>query len=153
MFVGKTKEVTPISLTMIAELKFGARLRLGATTKDGEGEVVGAIALMLMKENSLQVSEAVHAKLEELKKTLPEGIVVETYYDRSAMVKTTIKTVLKNLAEGALFVIIVLFLLLGSVRAGLVIAVTIPLAMLFAIVIMRIRDVPGNLMSMGAIDF
>ena len=153
VFVGKTKEGTPISLTMIAELKFGARLRLGATTKDGEGEVVGAIALMLMKENSLQVSEAVHAKLEELKKTLPEGIVVETYYDRSAMVKTTIKTVLKNLAEGALFVIIVLFLLLGSVRAGLVIAVTIPLAMLFAIVIMRIRDVPGNLMSMGAIDF
>ena len=153
VFIGKTKEGTPISLSMIADLKHGARLRLGATTKDGEGEVVGAIALMLMKENSLHVSEAVHLKLEELKKTLPEGIIVETYYDRAAMVNTTIKTVLKNLAEGALFVIVVLFLLLGSVRAGLVIAVTIPLGMLFAIVIMRIRDVPGNLMSMGAIDF
>jgi cobalt-zinc-cadmium resistance protein CzcA len=95
-------------------------LRLGATTKDGEGEVVGAIALMLMKENSLHVSEAVHLKLEELKKTLPEGIIVETYYDRAAMVNTTIKTVLKNLAEGALVCNhVVLFLLLGSVRAGL----------------------------------
>ncbi|HMV42407.1 MAG TPA: CusA/CzcA family heavy metal efflux RND transporter [Leptospiraceae bacterium] len=153
IFIGKTKEGTPISLSMIADLSYGAKLRLGATTKDGGGEVVGAITLMLMKENSLHVSEAVHTKLEDLKKNLPEGIVVETYYDRSVMVNTTIKTVLKNLAEGALFVILVLFLLLGSIRAGLVIAVTIPLGMLFAIVIMRIRDVPGNLMSMGAIDF
>ena len=153
IFLGNTKEGTPISLSMIADLKFGIRLRLGATTKDGEGQVVGAMALMLMKENSLQVSQAVHNKLEEIKKTLPEGIIIETYYDRSEMVKITIKTVLINLLEGAILVILVLFLLLGSIRAGLVIAITIPFAMLFAIVIMRITDSPGNLMSMGAIDF
>ncbi|MCB1193217.1 MAG: efflux RND transporter permease subunit [Leptospiraceae bacterium] len=151
--VGKTKEGLPILLSKIAELKYGPRLRLGSTTINGEGEVVGGIVLMLMKENSLVVTKAVKNKLEGLKKNLPKGINIEVFYDRSTMVKTVIKTVAKNLLEGALFVIIILFLLLGSFRAGLIIAVIIPLAMAFAIVIMDIRGDVANLMSMGAIDF
>lgn len=153
IYIGKTKEGTPIRLSSIAELKNGKKLRLGAVTKDGKGEVVGAMTLMLMKENSLKVTQSVKDKLEEIKKILPEGMTIDPFYDRSAMVNATIKTVVKNLIEGALLVIVVLFLLLGSIRAGLVIAAIIPLAMLFAIACMKSVDSPGNLMSMGAIDF
>jgi cobalt-zinc-cadmium resistance protein CzcA len=108
---------------------------------------------MLMHENSLVTTERIKDKLEEIKKTLPQGMEISPYYDRSVMVKTTIETVIKNLLEGAILVIIILFLVLGSLRAGIIIAFVIPLAMLFTIVLMRIRGEPGNLMSMGAIDF
>lgn len=151
--IGKTKEGIPISLSSVADVHYGSRLRLGATTKDGKSEVVGAVVLMLMKENSLEVTESVKKKLDELRKTLPSEIKIEPFYDRTVMVKTTIKTVIVNLVEGALLVIIILLILLGSLRAGLVIAAVIPLAMMFAILIMNLRDAPANLMSMGAIDF
>ncbi|MCB1179132.1 MAG: efflux RND transporter permease subunit, partial [Leptospiraceae bacterium] len=151
--VGKNPDGFPVYLKQISEIKKGFKLRLGATSYDGKGETVGAIVLMLMHENSLLTTERIKTKLEEIKKNLPEGMEISPYYDRSQMVKITINTVIKNLVEGAVLVIIVLFLILGSFRAGVIISFVIPLAMLFAIIMMRIRDEPGNLMSMGAIDF
>ncbi|MCB1142891.1 MAG: efflux RND transporter permease subunit [Leptospiraceae bacterium] len=144
---------TPVTIEMIAEVSIGHRLRLGAVSQNGNGEVVGAMALMLMQENSLRVTEGIKAKLEELKPFLPEGVEVIPFYDRTMMVKKTIQTVLINLIEGAVLVIVILFLLIGNLRAGLIIAITIPLAMLFAITMMKLRGFPGNLMSMGAVDF
>jgi heavy metal efflux system protein len=151
--IGKTVKGTPITIAMIGKVEYGKKLRLGAVSKDNHGEVVGAMALMLMKENSLKVTESIKEKLDKLIPFLPEGVKIVPFYDRSFMVKKTIRTVVINLLEGATLVIIILFLLLGNIRAGLVIAVTIPLAMLFAIVLMNIRGLPGNLMSMGAVDF
>jgi heavy metal efflux system protein len=151
--IGKTVKGTPITIAMIGKVEYGKKLRLGAVSKDNHGEVVGAMALMLMKENSLKVTESIKEKLESITPFLPEGVKIIPFYDRSLMVKKTIRTVVINLLEGATLVILILFLLLGNVRAGLVIAVTIPLAMLFAIVLMNIRGLPGNLMSMGAVDF
>ncbi len=151
--IGKTLKDTPITIAMIGKVEYGKKLRLGAVSKDNHGEVVGAMALMLMKENSLKVTESIKEKLDKLIPFLPEGVKIVPFYDRSFMVKKTIRTVVINLLEGATLVIIILFLLLGNIRAGLVIAVTIPLAMLFAIVLMNIRGLPGNLMSMGAVDF
>ncbi|MBE7412931.1 MAG: CusA/CzcA family heavy metal efflux RND transporter [Leptospiraceae bacterium] len=153
IYVGKTKDGFPVTISSIADVKIGHKLRRGATSKDGKGEVTGAITMMLMKENSLQVTESIKKKLEEIKPFLAPGMKIESFYDRSEMVKKTIRTVIINLLEGAILVIVVLFFMLGNFRAGLVIALTIPLAMLFAISIMRVRDAPGNLMSMGAIDF
>jgi cobalt-zinc-cadmium resistance protein CzcA len=143
----------PITIAMIGKVEYGKKLRLGAVSKDNHGEVVGAMALMLMKENSLKVTESIKEKLVSITPFLPEGVKIVPFYDRSLMVKKTIRTVVINLLEGATLVILILFLLLGNVRAGLVIAATIPLAMLFAIVLMNIRGLPGNLMSMGAVDF
>ncbi|EPG75096.1 heavy metal efflux pump, CzcA family [Leptospira fainei serovar Hurstbridge str. BUT 6] len=151
--IGKTPDGFPIYLSSVARVEEGYRLRKGGATMEGKGEVVGAIALMLVNENSLEVTDGIKKKLEEIKKTLPAGMEIEPFYDRSIMVKNTINTVLWNLGEGAFLVIIVLFLMIGDLRSGLVIAVTIPFAMLFAISIMRFRDLPANLMSMGAIDF
>ena len=151
--IGKTAKGTPITIAMIGKVEYGKKLRLGAVSKDNHGEVVGAMTLMLMKENSLKVTESIKEKLDSITPFLPEGVKIVPFYDRSLMVKKTIRTVVINLLEGATLVILILFLLLGNVRAGLVIAVTIPLAMLFAIVLMNIRGLPGNLMSMGAVDF
>ncbi|TGK06529.1 efflux RND transporter permease subunit [Leptospira fletcheri] len=151
--IGKTPDGFPIYLSAVAKVEEGFRLRKGGATSDGQGEVVGAMTLMLVNENSLQVTDAVKKKIEEIKTTLPAGMEIEPFYDRSVMVKNTISTVLWNLGEGAVLVILVLFLMIGDIRSGLVIAVTIPLAMLFAITVMRFRDLPANLMSMGAIDF
>ena len=151
--IGKTAKGTPITIAMIGKVEYGKKLRLGAVSKDNHGEVVGAMALMLMKENSLKVTESIKEKLVSITPFLPEGVKIVPFYDRSLMVKKTIRTVVINLLEGATLVILILFLLLGNVRAGLVIAATIPLAMLFAIVLMNIRGLPGNLMSMGAVDF
>ena len=120
---------------------------------DGQGEVVVGVAIMLMGENSRAVTERVKARLEELRPTLPAGIRVEPFYDRSELVNRTIKTVATNLTEGALLVILVLLVLLGDIRAGLIVAATIPLAMLFAITLMSWTGASGNLMSLGAIDF
>jgi cobalt-zinc-cadmium resistance protein CzcA len=151
--VGATPQGVPITVATIGDVRFGARLRRGAASMDGQGEVVVGVALMLLGENSRTVTERVKAKLDELRPTLPPGIRIEPFYDRADLVNRTIATVGKNLSEGALLVVLVLFLLLGNLRAGLVVAVAIPLSMLFAIVLMNLTGASGNLMSLGAIDF
>jgi cobalt-zinc-cadmium resistance protein CzcA len=151
--VAATPQGVPITVANVGEVRFGPRLRRGAATMDGKGEVVVGVALMLMGENARVVTERVKARLEELKPTLPAGIRIDAFYDRSELVNRTIKTVATNLAEGAALVIIVLLILLGDVRAGLIVASTIPLSMLFAVIIMRWTGASGNLMSLGAIDF
>ncbi len=151
--IGATPEGVPITVATVGDVAFGPRLRRGAATKDGKGEVVVGIALMLMGENARTVTAAVKAKLDAIQSSLPAGTKIEAFYDRSVLVNRTIETVGKNLLEGALLVIAVLLVLLGDLRAGLVVATTIPLSLLFAIVIMSATGQSGNLMSLGAIDF
>ncbi|HET7789136.1 MAG TPA: CusA/CzcA family heavy metal efflux RND transporter [Myxococcales bacterium] len=151
--VAATPRGAPITVGALGTVGFAPRMRRGAATMNGEGEVVVGVALMLLGENSRVVTQKVKARLEEIKKTLPEGVSIEPYYDRSELVDRTIRTATKNLAEGALLVIGVLFLLLGSLRAGLVVATAIPLAMLAAVIGMYVTRTSGNLMSLGAIDF
>ncbi|MEP6652777.1 MAG: CusA/CzcA family heavy metal efflux RND transporter [Myxococcales bacterium] len=151
--VGATAQGVPITVANIGDVRFGPRLRRGAASMDGKGEIVVGVALMLMGENARAVTERVKARLEELKPSLPPGIKLEAFYDRSDLVGRTIKTVAKNLTEGAILVILVLLILLGDIRAGLIVACTIPLAMLFAVTLMRWTGASGNLMSLGAIDF
>jgi len=151
--VGATPQGVPITVANVGDVRFGPRLRRGAATMDGKGEVVIGVALMLMGENARVVTDRVKARLEELKPTLPAGMRIESFYDRSELVNRTIETVAINLTEGAALVIIVLLILLGDLRAGLVVASTIPLSMLFAITVMRWTGASGNLMSLGAIDF
>lgn len=151
--IGRTADGFPIYLNSVAKVKEGYRLRKGAATANGNGEVVGAVTLMLLGGNSLEVTKAVKEKILSIEKTLPAGMKIVPYYDRSIMVKNTIQTVIWNLSEGALLVIIILFIMIGDLRSGLVIASMIPLAMLFALSMMHIRELPANLMSMGAIDF
>lgn len=151
--VGATPQGIPIMVANIGEVRFGPRLRRGAASMDGRGEVVVGVTLMLMGENSRVVTERVKARLEELRATLPAGIRVEPFYDRAELVNRTIRTVGTNLAEGAALVIIVLLVLLGDAWAGLIVAGTIPLSMLFAITLMKATGASGNLMSLGAIDF
>ncbi|MBX3233554.1 MAG: efflux RND transporter permease subunit [Labilithrix sp.] len=143
----------PLTVGAVADVGFGPRLRRGAATKDGQGEVVIGVAMMLMGENSRTVTAAVKEKVDALLSTLPPGTKIEPFYDRSRLVDRTVRTVAKNLLEGALLVIVILFVLLGDFRAGLVVAVTIPLSMLFAVVAMNAMKLSGNLMSLGAIDF
>jgi cobalt-zinc-cadmium resistance protein CzcA len=151
--VGATPQGIPITVANIGDVRFGPRLRRGAATMDGKGEVVVGVALMLMGENARVVTNRVKARLEELKPTLPPGMRIDAFYDRSELVNRTIKTVAINLTEGAALVIIILLILLGDLRAGLIVASTIPLSMLFAITVMRWTGASGNLMSLGAIDF
>ncbi len=151
--IGATPQGVPITIDTVGEVRFGARLRRGAATKNGEGEVVVGVVLMLLGENARSVTEAVKAKLKALEPTLPPGTRIEPFYDRAAMVDRTITTVGINLLEGALLVMLVLFLLLGDWRAGVVVAVTIPLSLLFAVTLMNAFGLSGNLMSLGAIDF
>jgi heavy metal efflux system protein len=151
--VGATPAGVPITLENVAEARFGPKLRRGAASMDGQGEVVVGTVLMLMGENARTVTENVKNKLEALAPTLPEGMRIEPFYDRSELVSRTISTVARNLAEGALLVIVVLFILLGDFRAGLIVALTIPLAMCVAVIGLRFLGVSGNLMSLGAIDF
>jgi heavy metal efflux system protein len=143
----------PLTVEALAEVKFGPRLRAGAASMDGKGEVVVGVVLMLIGENARTVTEAVKAKLDSLQATLPAGTVIEAFYDRSQLVDRTTHTIGRNLVEGAALVILVLLVLLGDLRAGLVVAVTIPLSLLFAVVVMNATGVSGNLMSLGAIDF
>jgi len=142
----------PLRIGDVAEVGFGAELRTGAATQNGKETVLGTV-FMLVGENSRDVSRLVAAKLEEVKASLPAGIVVEAVYDRTTLVDRTIATVEKNLAEGALLVIVVLFLLLGNIRAALITAAVIPLSMLLTITGMVQTRVSGNLMSLGALDF
>ena len=143
----------PVLIRNVASVDFGHATRYGAMTRNDEGEVVGAIVMMLKGANSSEVISNVKERITQIEKNLPEGVVIEPFLDRTKLVNSAIGTVTKNLAEGALIVIFVLVLLLGNFRAGLIVASVIPLAMLFAIALMNLFGVSGNLMSLGAIDF
>jgi cobalt-zinc-cadmium resistance protein CzcA len=147
------KEGIPIYVRDVSEVVTGATVRQGAVTADGKGEIVAGIALMLKGENSRAVVERVKERVEKIKKTLPKGVELHAFYDRTDLVDRAIGTVKKNLIEGAIFVIVVLILLLGNWRGALLVATIIPLSMLFAAILMRIFNVSGNLMSLGALDF
>lgn len=142
----------PIRVMDVARVAIGKELRTGAATRDGAETVLGT-AMMLMGENSRSVARAIAARLEEIRPTLPDGVRLETVYDRTTLVDKAIATVEKNLLEGALLVIVVLFLLLGNLRAALITAAVIPLAMLATITGMVHTGVSANLMSLGALDF
>ncbi|BFM18023.1 CusA/CzcA family heavy metal efflux RND transporter [Maricurvus nonylphenolicus] len=146
------RDDAPVRIKDVAIVRFGKELRTGAATLNGEETVLGT-AFMLLGENSRTVSEAVAAKLQTINTNLPEGIVAEPIYNRTTLVDKTINTVQTNLFEGAILVIVVLFALLGNMRAALITALVIPLSMLFAITGMSTNRVSGNLMSLGAIDF
>ena len=143
---------TPVKISDVADVAIGKELRTGAATRNGIETVLGG-AMMLVGENSQSVSQAVGMKLQEVKQSLPKGIKIEAVYDRTTLVDKAISTVQKNLVEGALLVIVVLFLLLGNVRAALITAAVIPLAMLATITGMVQTGVSANLMSLGALDF
>lgn len=151
--VVKNNGNTPVFIRDLAVVRFGSSVRYGAATRNGEGETVTGIVMMLKGANSSQVINDVKARIEQIKKTLPEGVTIEPFLDRKKLVDGAIHTVSKNLIEGALIVIFILILFLGNLRAGLVVASVIPLAMLFAISMMNLFGVSGNLMSLGAIDF
>ncbi|KAJ3056608.1 hypothetical protein HK102_011173, partial [Quaeritorhiza haematococci] len=144
---------TPVYVRDVADVRFAPLIRNGAVTRDGDGEAVTATAMMLAGENSRVVVDRIKAKLEEIRPRLPEGIVVEPYYDRAVLITRTITTVASNLAEGGILVVAVLLAMLGNLKAGLVVALAIPLSMLFAINMMVYYGIAGSLMSLGAIDF
>lgn len=143
----------PVHVNDIGTVRLGAPKRFGAMTKDGEGECVGGIAMMLKGANANVVTKELETRVEKVQKMLPEGISVEPYLNRSELVDRNISTVIRNLIEGALIVFVVLIIFLGNVRAGLIVASVIPLSMLFGFILMRIFGVSANLMSLGAIDF
>lgn len=151
--VVKTEHGTPIYLKQIASVEYGEGLRVGAVTQDGKGEVVTGIVMMLKGANSREVAQRVHEKIQEIKPSLPKGITIDEFYNREHLINATIGTVERNLIEGGIIVILVLFLLLGNLRAGIIVASVIPLSMLFALIMMNLFKVSGNLMSLGAIDF
>ena len=153
IIVKTAKEGIPVYVRDVGEVVTGATVRQGAVTADGEGEIVAGIAMMLKGENSRTVVERVKERVEQVKKTLPEGVELVPFYDRSELVDRTIATVAKNLIEGAILVIVILILLLGNWRGSLLVASIIPLSMLFAAILMRVFNVSGNLMSLGALDF
>ncbi len=142
----------PLYIKDIAKVEFGRELRTGAATQNGKEVVLGTV-FMLKGENSRTVSLRVSEKMQEINRSLPEGVVAKTVYDRTNLVNATLKTVRNNLLEGALLVIVVLFLLLGNFRAALITALVIPLSMLFAVTGMVSNEISGNLLSLGAIDF
>jgi len=147
------KEGVPVFVRDLGEVVEGQSIRQGAVSTNGEGEIVSGMAIMLKGENSRVVAERVKEKIDEIRKTLPKGVTIEPFYDRTALVQRAIATVEKNLLEGAALVILVLLLLLGNWRGALLVATIIPLSMLFAAILMRIFNVSGNLMSLGALDF
>ncbi|MEJ7644942.1 MAG: CusA/CzcA family heavy metal efflux RND transporter [Chryseolinea sp.] len=151
--VKNTSSGIPVLIRDIGEVNFGHANRFGAMTYNTEGEVVGAIVLMLKGENSSAVVNRVKERIAQIEKTLPEGIQIDAFLDRSKLVDRAIGTVERNLIEGALIVVCVLVLFLGNLRAGLIVASVIPLAMLFAVSLMHAFGVSGNLMSLGALDF
>lgn len=143
---------SPIRVGDIAQVSIGHDLRTGGATYNGKETVLG-IAMMAMGGNSRTVSKAVDAKLQDIQNSLPKGVVIETVYDRTTLVEKAIKTVQKNLVEGAILVIIILFLFLGNIRAALITACVIPLSMLFTLTGMAQQNISANLMSLGALDF
>jgi cobalt-zinc-cadmium resistance protein CzcA len=144
---------TPVLVGSVGTVRLGAQIRQGAATRDGEGETVLGVAMLLKGQNSRVVAHRVAARLEEIEKALPAGMAIEPFYDRSVLVERTIRTAATNLIEGGLVVIAVLFLFLMQLRAGLIVSSAIPMSMLFAILGMWYFDVSANLMSLGAIDF
>lgn len=144
---------TPVLVGDVAKVRLGTATRYGAVTRNGEGEVVSGITLMLKGENFQDVIKNVKQRMEQIKRSLPEGIEIEPFIDRTQLVDRVTKTIEHNLLEGGIIVIFILVLFLGSVRAGCVVASVIPLSMLFAFGMMQVFDVSGNLMSLGAIDF
>lgn len=143
----------PVHVSDIGKVRYGAPKRFGAMTMDGNGECVGGIAMMLKGANANVVTQELEKRVAKVQKMLPEGISVEPYLNRSELVNRNISTVIRNLVEGAVIVFVVLIIFLGNVRAGLIVASVIPLAMLFAFILMRVFGVSANLMSLGAIDF
>ena len=146
-------EGVPVYVRDVGDTVEGATVRQGAVTADGEGEIVAGIAMMLKGENSRTVVERVKERIEQVRRTLPRGVELIPFYDRTELVDRTIRTVATNLIEGALLVVVVLILLLGNWRGALLVATIIPLSMLFAAILMRVFNVSGNLMSLGALDF
>ena len=144
---------TPVTIGHVADVGIGHATRYGAVAYNDEGEVAGAVVMMLKGENSNKVIKDVKEKIEQIGKTLPEGVMIEAFLDRTKMVNSAMRTVQINLMEGALIVIFILVLFLGNLRAGLLVASVIPLSMLFAIIMMNLFGVSGNLMSLGALDF
>lgn len=144
---------TPILLRDIAKVSIEPMTRQGAVTRDGRGEAVTGLVMMLIGENSREVVIAAKERLKEIEETLPEGVRLEVTYDRAALIGRTLKTVLTNLTEGGMLVIVVLLLMLGNLRAGIIVAMAIPLSMLFATNVMAFTGVTASLMSLGAIDF
>ena len=149
----KTLGSTPVRIGDVAKVQEGHATRFGAVTRNGEGEVVAGIAIMLKGENFQEVSANVKERIAQIQKSLPEGVVIEPFIDRTNLVKRVEGTIARNLIEGGLIVIFVLVLFLGNWRAGLVVASVIPLSMLFAFGMMKAFGIDGNLMSLGAIDF
>ena len=144
---------TPLFVKDVAEVRLGSAIRYGAMTYNGEGEVAGAVVMMLKGANSNEVINDVKERIAQIRKILPEGVEIEAFLDRTKMVNNAISTVSTNLMEGALIVVFVLVLFLGNFRAGFLVASVIPLSMLFAVIMMNQFGVSGNLMSLGALDF
>lgn len=151
--VKNTSAGAPVLIRHVASVRMGAATRYGALNYNNTGEVTGAIVMMLKGENSSEVIKNVKVRIAEIQKTLPDGLRIEPFLDRTKMVNNAIGTVEHNLLEGALIVIFVLVIFLGNLRAGLIVASVIPLSMLFAIIMMNTFGVSGNLMSLGALDF
>lgn len=151
--VSATPDGVPVLVKDVATVQTGHATRYGAMTYNDQGEVAGAVVMMLKGANSNEVIKNVKERIATIQKTLPEGVVIEPFLDRTKMVNNAIGTIEKNLAEGALIVVFVLVLFLGNLRAGLLVASVIPLSMLFAIILMNVFGVSGNLMSLGALDF
>lgn len=149
----KTVNGTPIKVSDVAKVQLGHATRFGAVTRNGEGEVVAGIAIMLKGENFQEVSKNVKERINQIQESLPEGVVIEPFIDRTNLVDRVEGTIARNLIEGGLIVIFVLVIFLGNWRAGLVVASVIPLSMLFAFGMMKTFGIDGNLMSLGAIDF
>ena len=149
----KTIGGVPVLVSDVADVRIGSATRFGAVTRNGEGEVVAGITLMLKGENFQQVIKNVKRRMAQIQKSLPEGVVIEPFIDRTRLVDRVTGTIAHNLIEGGLIVVFILVLFLGNARAGLVVASVIPLSMLFAFGMMQLFGVSGNLMSLGAIDF
>ena len=151
--VRTSEEGSPLYVRDVASVGFAPMVRQGVVTRDGRGEAVVGIVMMLIGENSRVVVERVRERIDTLRGSLPPGVTIETFYDRTDLVRRTIRTVETNLLEGGLLVVAVLLLMLGNLRGGLIVATAIPLSMLVAVIGMRLANVSGNLMSLGAIDF
>lgn len=151
--IKNTASGTPLFIRDVAEVKISHAIRYGTMTYNDQGEVAGAVVMMLKGANSNEVIKKVKERIAQIQKTLPEGVIIEPFLDRTKMVNNALHTVETNLMEGALIVVFVLVIFLGNLRAGLLVASVIPLAMLFAVIMMNQFGVSGNLMSLGALDF
>jgi cobalt-zinc-cadmium resistance protein CzcA len=151
--IDSRRDGTPIRVSDIADVRFAPMLRQGAVTRDGDREAVTGMVMMIMGGNSRQVVADVKEKIKAINATLPEGVFIDTFYDRTELVSKTIHTIAENIGVGVALVILMLFLLLGDVRAGLIVAAAIPLSAMCALIAMKVAGVSANLMSLGAVDF